>query len=151
MGQVNRVKIKQRQSKRGEKLKNKYKLISALFVILCFVSCASMQKMTPEQTHLTYRTMFNNVLEQFNEWAVLQPEETKVKLRADVIPLLDEAKTALDLYEKALFLPDDDADARLNFYLEVKTKLINLIAKYGLRVDERKKAGYEYRSGYFIT
>ena len=117
----------------------KSKWLVVVLALLFVVSCAGMQQMTKEQTHLTYRTMFNNALEQFNNWALEQPEDTKVKLRVEVIPLLDEAKEALDLYEMALFIPDDDADARLNFYLEIKTKAINLIAKYGLEIDERRK------------
>ena len=117
---------------------HKKRFIIGLIVILFLFSCASMDQMTAEQKHLTYRTMFNNILEQFNDWAALQPETTKVKLRRDVIPLLGEAKDALDLYEGSLSIPTDDSDARLNFYLGLKNKVVSLIYKYGLKVDEKK-------------
>ena len=118
----------------------KVKVLVPLLIIVFLISCAGMQDMTPPQKHLTYRTMFNNILEQYNGWATVQPEETKVKLREDVLPLLDEAHDALNLYEKSLSIPGGDADARLNFYLDVKNKAINLLLTYGLKVDERKGA-----------
>lgn len=122
-------------------MNRKFKFILILLSIVFLVSCAGMSEMTAPQKHLTYRTMFNNILDQFNGWAFSQPEETKIKLRKDVVPLIDEAKDALDLYEKSLSISTDDPDARLNFYLDLKTKLINLIASYGLKVEEKKGGG----------
>lgn len=119
-------------------MNQKFKILTVLLAIVFVVSCAGMREMTAPQKHLTYRTMFNNILEQFNGWAVSQPEETKIKLRLNVIPLIDEAKDALNLYEKSLFISTEDPDARLNFYLNLKTKLINLIATYGLKVVEKE-------------
>ena len=119
-------------------MNRRFKFLLVLLSIVFLVSCAGMSNMSAPQKHLTYRTMFNNILDQFNGWAFSQPEETKIELRKNVVPLIDEAKDALDLYEKSLSISTDDPDARLNFYLDLKTKLINLIASYGLQVEEKK-------------
>ena len=119
-------------------MNRRFKFLLVLLSIVFLVSCAGMSNMSAPQKHLTYRTMFNNILDQFNGWAFSQPEEIKIELRKDVVPLIDEAKDALDLYEKSLSISTDDPDARLNFYLDLKTKLINLIASYGLQVEEKK-------------
>jgi len=111
------------------------KFVSVILALLFVIGCAGM---TMKQKVLSTRTTFNEMLQQFNSWAKNQPEETKVKLRENVIPVIDEASGALDAWEDSLYLPDGDPDAKLQFYLDVKTKLINLIAKYGLKIVEKE-------------
>lgn len=126
----------------------KLKFFIIPLAIIFLFGCAAMQNMTPEQKQLTYRTAFNSILEQFNGWAKLQSEETKAKLRAEVIPLLDKAGGALDLYEQSFSSSNDDPDARLNFYLNLKNELISLLLKYGLKVDERKVTSWNWKQPY---
>jgi hypothetical protein len=113
------------------------KLPVILFVIILF-SCAGFGNLSPVKKQLAYRTAFNHILAQFNDWAIQQPEETKVKLRSDVIPQIDKAASALDKYEAAYVTGDKDPQAKLDFYLSLKNDLIKLLLQYGLKVDEKE-------------
>lgn len=113
----------------------KKNLVRIFILVICalFISCAGM---TPKQRYLSQRTTFNEILSQFNAWAKVQPEETKVNLREKVIPIIDETSDALDKYEQALYLDTADPSAKLQFYLDLKTKLLNAALVYGFNFKE---------------
>jgi hemolysin-activating ACP:hemolysin acyltransferase len=105
------------------------------------------QEMTPAQKYGTYRTAFNDVIEyQYIPWAKLQPEETKVLLRADVNPRIKKVYAALDVYKAELATPGGDPVAKMNLYLSLKNELFALILKYGLKIDESKVKEGRYGS-----
>lgn len=102
-------------------------------VCLMILSCAGM---TPKQQYLSQRMAFNEFLLQFNTWAVVQSEDVKAKLRSEIIPIIDEASTALNAYESALYLNTGDPMAKLQFYLDLKTKLLNAVLVHGFHYEE---------------
>lgn len=104
--------------------------------LILIVGCASMKAMTPAKKHAAIRTTFNEMVRQYIDQAKLQPEEIRAKLRENVNPVIKDAEAALDKYYAALTLPDDDPDARLAFYLDLKDQILKLCLKYGLRIDD---------------
>jgi hypothetical protein len=93
--------------------------------------------MTPAQKYAATRTAFNDLVRQYIDQAKMQPETVRAKLRTEVNPVVKEAETALDAYYASLSLPGDDPEARLLFYLELKNKILNLVLKYGLNIDQQ--------------
>jgi len=108
--------------------------------VLLFAACATFQQMTPAKKYATYRTAFNVITKQYIAQAKLQPEDVRAKLREEVNPKIKDAEKALDKYYAALSLPNDDPDARLAFYLDLKTEILNLCLKYGLKIQEKEGA-----------
>lgn len=126
-------------------MKRRGELISVILVLLFIFGCAGMRKkigeMTPLQKYDMYRTTFNNVIEhQYLPWAIVQPEETKVKLRTEVNDLIKKAEGALDLYGQSVKGEIADPEAKLEFYLKIKNELYVLLLKYGLKIDESKRS-----------
>ena len=130
----------------------KYKFM-ILFILVVFIfGCAGTQKkiseMTPLQKYDMYRTTFNDVIEyQYLPWAKAQPEETKVKLRSEVNPLVKDTEEALSLYGKSAKGEIPDPEAKLEFFLKIKNRLYTMLLKYGLEVDESTAKGAEYDPG----
>ena len=115
----------------------KFKFIGVILALCFIVSCAGPQ-LTPVQKYAVTRATFNDILENhYIPFFKAQTPEIQQKLRDEVKPVIHEAAGALDMYYWSLTIPDDDTNARLEFYLTVKTKLINLIAKYGLKIPEK--------------
>ena len=114
--------------------------IIGIILALCFiVSCAGTQ-LTPVQKYAVTRATFNDILENhYIPFFKAQTPEVQQKLRDDAKPVIHEAAGALDMYYWSLTIPNEDPDARLEFYLTLKTKLINLVAKYGLKIPEENK------------
>ncbi len=112
--------------------------IGIIVLVIAFVAgCATFGDMTKEQQYLATRTSFNEILTQYIDFQQLQTPEKRAEIKAEVQPVLDEAVDALDLYKKSLTVTGDDPQLKLDFYLSVKNKLISLLLKYGLKVDEK--------------
>ena len=107
-----------------------------LFIVICVAALVACAGMTVKQSYLAQRTAFNELLNQYTVWAVAQPEEVKAKLRKDVNPVIDEAASALNSYGQAIYLNNADPQSKLNFYLILKTKLLNAALKYGFHYQE---------------
>lgn len=130
----------------------KYRLTILLVLVVFIFGCAATQekisRMTPLQKYDMYRTMFNDVIEyQYLPWAKAQPEETKVKLRSEVNPLIKDTEEALSLYGKSAKGEMPDQEARLEFFLRIKNRLYAMLFNYGLKVDESNAKGAEYDPG----
>jgi hypothetical protein len=110
-------------------------ILTVLFMVM-MIACGAFQNMTPAKKYATVRTTYNEIVKQYIAQAKLQPEEIRVKLRTEVNPVIKEAEAALDKYYAALTLPNDNPDARLAFYLDLKTEILNLCLKYGLKITE---------------
>jgi hypothetical protein len=118
-----------------------------LILAVSVFSCTAFQKMTPAQKYATTRTAFNDLVRQYIDQAKMQPETVRAKLRAEVNPVIKEAEAALDKYYAALSLPNDDPEARLAFYLDLKNEIIELVLKYGIKIDPASPAASQDRQG----
>jgi hypothetical protein len=121
--------------------KNKQLIRSILFIctvcpLIALVACATFQNMTPAKKYATTRTAFNELVKSYITQAKLQPEDVRAKLREEVNPVIKDAEEALDKYYESLTLPNDDPDARLAFYLDLKNQMLELCLKYGLKIEE---------------
>ena len=117
----------------------KFKIIGIILALCLVVACAG-PPMTPTQKYAVTRATFNDILENhYIPFFKAQTPEVQQKLRDEAKPVIHEAADALDMYYWSLTIPNDDPDARLEFYLTLKTKLINLVAKYGLKIPEENK------------
>lgn len=106
--------------------------ISLAFVLL-LVGCA----MTSEQRYATTRASFNSMLEnQYIPFFQSQTPEIQQELRDKATPIIHEMKDALDIYYQSLSMSSGDPEMRLKLYLSVKSKLIDLVATYGLKLVE---------------
>jgi hypothetical protein len=109
---------------------------------VCFIAaimlsaCGHFKEMTPAKKHATIRTAFNEMVKSYIAQAKLQPEDVRAKLREEVNPVIKDAEEALDKYYESLTLPNDDPDARLAFYLDLKNQMLELCLKYGLKIEE---------------
>lgn len=117
--------------------KRNIKLVLLIPAVYFISACAAFQNMAPAKKYATVRTAFNQITAQYIEQAKLQPEDVRAKLRTEVNPVIKEAEAALDKYYAALTLPDDDPDARLAFYLNLKTEILRLCLKYGLKIEDK--------------
>jgi len=110
----------------------------ALLIMLMFVftACSFGQIKTPDQKYAVARTAFNEIVQQYIEQAKLQPESTKIELRANVNPVIKDAEKALDTYYDSLVLGESDAEAKLDYYLKLKNQILNMVIKYGLIINE---------------
>ena len=108
-------------------------LILTVF-LLAITACAHFEKMTPAKKHAAIRTAFNEMVRQYIDQAKLQPVDFRAKLRENVNPVIKDAEAALDKYYESLALPDDDPDARLAYYLDLKDQILKLCLKYGLKI-----------------
>lgn len=115
----------------------KHLLLMTLIVFL-ISACTGFSTLTPVKKQLMYRSGFNHILMQFNSWAVQQPEEVKIKLRSDVVPLIDKAASALDNYEAAYVTDTENPQAKLRLYIGLKNDLVELLLKYGLKVEDKE-------------
>lgn len=123
-------------------VKNKRFTVSILLIltVFLFTACTMFQKMTPDKKYATYRTAFNELTKSYIVEAKKQPEDIRAKLRKEVNPKIKDAEAALDKYYDALNLPNDDPDARLAFYLDLKNEVIKLCIKYGLKIKDKEGA-----------
>jgi ABC-type transporter MlaC component len=108
--------------------------ILLILTVFLITACATFQNMTPAKKYATTRTAFNELVKSYIAQAKMQPEDVRAKLRTEVNPVIKDAEAALDKYYESLTLPNDDPDARLAFYLDLKTEILNLCLKYGLKI-----------------
>ena len=110
--------------------------ILIIMVFALVIGCASVP-MTPTQKYAVTRATFNDILENhYIPFFKLQTPEVQQELREKAVPVIQEAAGALDMYYWSLSIPGEDPNARLLFYMDLKNKLINLVAKYGLQIPE---------------
>ena len=116
----------------------KLRILGVILALFLVVGCATTGDMTPVQKYAVTRATFNDILENhYIPFFKSQTPEVQQELREKVKPVIWEASGALDMYYWSLTIPEDDTDVRLEFYLKLKTKLINLVAKYGLNIPEK--------------
>jgi len=118
-------------------MRQRVRLLGVILALILVIACAG-PPMTPTQKYAVTRATFNDILENhYIPFFESQAPEMQQKLRDEAKPVIHEAADALDMYYWSLTIPGDDTNARLEFYLKLKTKLINLVAKYGLKIPEK--------------
>lgn len=105
----------------------------SIFALILLASCA----MTPVQRYAATRASFNDMLEnQYIPFFRSQTSEVQQELRITIKPVIHELRDALDIYHQSLSLPSENPEVKLELYLAVKNKLINLLTTYGLKLVE---------------
>lgn len=109
----------------------------AISICLTFAIVIASCAMTPTQRYATTRASFNSMLEnQYIPFFESQTPKVQQELRDKAAPIIHEMSDALDIYYRSLSVDGEDPEARLEFYLSIKNKLINLLTKYGLELME---------------
>jgi len=115
-------------------MKRRIAFIPFILLLLVVFSCG--HNLRPTQKYTLTRMTFNDILRQYEEQAMQQPEAVKVELRKYVHPVIKEARDALDIYKVAVGSKDESA--KYSVYVKALDKLTDLFLKYGIVIKEEQ-------------
>ena len=115
--------------------KNKKLAVVVLCMAALLVACAGQFPATPKGTYAQSLSMFNDIVEAYYSLLLSQNEETKVKWKEDVNPIIHMTGAALDMWGRAVGTVDEEPNHMM--YLKMWQDLLPVLFKIGvLKVEE---------------
>lgn len=109
-------------------MKKKFLLPVILIIAVAMaISCQSKWKVYTTASYSLYEmtSTYNRVFD-------FQDDATKTKWADEISPIVIEANDAMYAWRDALVLDPNSASAKYDYYLKVKTKLLELLVKYDI-------------------